>query len=50
MAHLHCYVPDDIAELFRKKAEQKGLAASKYIALIVKKEMTFCCRHGFNIG
>jgi hypothetical protein len=40
MAHLHCYVPDDIAELFRKKAEQKGLTASKYLALLVKKEIS----------
>jgi hypothetical protein len=40
MARLHCYVPDDIAELFRKKAEQKGLTASKYLALLVKKEIS----------
>jgi hypothetical protein len=40
MARLHCYVPDDIAELFRKKAEQKGLTASKYLALFVKKEIS----------
>jgi len=40
MARLHCYVPDDIAELFRKKAEQKSLTAAKYLALLVKKEIS----------
>ena len=40
MARLHCYVPDDIAELFRKKAEQKSLTAAKYLAFLVKKEIS----------
>jgi hypothetical protein len=38
MAQLHCYVPDDIADLFRKKAEKARLSTSKYLALLVKKE------------
>ncbi len=38
MAQLHCYVPDDIADLFRQKAKKARLSTSKYLALLVKKE------------
>lgn len=39
MAQLHCYVPDTIAEHFRRKAEQSHLSTSKYLAQLVKKEV-----------
>lgn len=38
MAQLHCYVPDQVAEKLRKKAEQAHLSTSKYLALLIKKE------------
>lgn len=38
MAQLHCYVPDDIADMFRKKAKKARLSTSRYLALLVKKE------------
>ncbi|HKL01841.1 MAG TPA: hypothetical protein VJ943_16435 [Desulfotignum sp.] len=38
MAQLHCYVPDDIADLFKKKAKKARLSTSKYLALLVKME------------
>lgn len=39
MAQLHCYVPDKIADQFLKKAKQAHLSTSKYLALLVKKEI-----------
>ena len=38
MAQIHCYVPDKVAEKFRKKAEHAHLSTSKYLALLVKNE------------
>ena len=38
MSQLHCYVPDEIADLFKKKAKDAGLSTSKYLALLVKQE------------
>ena len=39
MAQLHCYVPDDVAEQFRKKAKHAHLSASKYLAKLIKREI-----------
>ncbi len=39
MAQLHCYVPDEVAEQFRKKAEHAHLTTSKYLAKLVKNEI-----------
>ena len=38
MAQLHCYVPDEIADLLKQKAKKANLSASKYLAMLVKKE------------
>ncbi len=38
MSQLHCYVPEETAEIFKKKAKQANLSTSKYLALLVKKE------------
>ncbi len=38
MAQLHCYIPDNLAFLFKEKAEKAGLSTSKYLAYLVKKE------------
>ena len=39
MPQLHCYVTDELAEKFRKKAKQAHLPVSKYLALLVKREV-----------
>lgn len=39
MAQLHCYIPDEIAEQFQKKAEHAHLSTSKYLASLVKREV-----------
>ncbi len=39
MSQLHCYVPDDVASKLQEKAEQSHLSVSKYLALLVKKEV-----------
>lgn len=39
MAQLHCYVPDDVASKLQEKAEQAHTSVSKYLALLVKKEV-----------
>jgi hypothetical protein len=38
MAQLHCYVPDEIADLFKQKAKEARLSTSKYLALLVKQK------------
>ncbi len=39
MPQLHCYVPDDLAKKFQGKARQMHLSVSKYLALLIKKEV-----------
>ena len=39
MSQLHCYLPDELAKKFQKKAEQSHLSASKYLAMLVKREV-----------
>lgn len=39
MSQLHCYVADELAEKFKKKAESAHLPVSKYLALLVKREV-----------
>jgi hypothetical protein len=39
MAQLHCYVPDEIAEQFKKKAEHAHTSTSKYLAMLIKNEI-----------
>ena len=38
MAQLHCYVPDEVAELVQKKAKDSGLSLSRYLAELVKRD------------
>lgn len=38
MAQLHCYVPEEIAEQARRRAEQTGLSLSRYLAELVKRD------------
>lgn len=39
MTQLHCYVPEDTASKLQDKAQQAHLSVSKYLALLVKKEV-----------
>jgi len=34
MPQLHCYVPDDIAEIIKERARARGLSVSQYLALL----------------
>ena len=40
MAQLHFYIPDQLAEKVKAKAEHSHLSVSKYLAELVKKEVT----------
>ena len=39
MSQLHCYVNDELAKRFQKKAEQAHLSVSKYLATLVEREV-----------
>jgi hypothetical protein len=39
MAQLHCYVPDEIAKRLQEKAKAAHLPLSKYLAMLVKKDL-----------
>jgi len=40
MAQIHCYIPDDLASQLGKKAEKKHLSVSKYLAGLVRKDIS----------
>jgi hypothetical protein len=40
MAQVHCYIPDDLASQLGKKAEKEHLSISKYLAGLVKKDIS----------
>ena len=39
MPQLHLYVPDTTAELLKRRAEERGLTLSKYLAELVRQEV-----------
>lgn len=39
MPQLHLYVPDTTAELLKRRAEERGLTLSKYLAEVVREEV-----------
>ncbi len=39
MPQLHCYVKDELADKLQKKARHANLSVSKYLALLVEKEV-----------
>ncbi len=39
MSQLHCYVNDELAKRFQEKAEQSNLSVSKYLAVLVEREV-----------
>ena len=38
MPQLHLYVPDTTAEFLKRRAEERGLTLSRYLAEVVRKE------------
>ncbi len=39
MPQLHCYVKEDLADKLQQKAQQAHLSVSKYLALLIEKEV-----------
>jgi hypothetical protein len=39
MPQLHCYVPEDLAKQLQEKANQAHLSLSKYLAMLIKKDI-----------
>lgn len=39
MPQLHCYVPDDIADSLKRRAEQAGMSVSRYLAELAKRDV-----------
>ncbi len=40
MAQIHCYIPDEIASQLSKKAEKEHVSVSKYLARLVRKDIS----------
>lgn len=36
---MHCYVPDVVADVVRKRAEGRGMSVSRYLAELVQREI-----------
>jgi len=39
MTHLHCYVPEKVAQQARSNASKSGLSMSRYLAELVKRDI-----------
>jgi hypothetical protein len=39
LPQLHLYVPEDVAEELRRRAEAEGLSTSRYLARLVSREV-----------
>ncbi|MCC5874477.1 MAG: hypothetical protein JJU22_18935 [Gammaproteobacteria bacterium] len=39
MPQLHCYVPDDVADSLKRRAEQAGMSVSRYLAELAKRDI-----------
>ena len=39
MPQLHCYIKYELADKLQEKAQQENLSVSKYLALLVEKEI-----------
>ena len=37
---MHCYVPDSIAEAIRRRARARGIPVSRYLAELVRREVS----------
>lgn len=39
MPQLHCYVPKEVAERLRRRAEEAGMSLSRYLAALARREV-----------
>jgi len=39
MTQIQCEIPDELAQKFQKKAQQAHLSVSKYLSLLIEKDM-----------
>lgn len=39
MAQLHCYLPEEDAESFRRRAARAGMSVSRYLAELARKDL-----------
>ena len=39
MSQLHCYVPDELAEKLKRKAESAHMSVSKYLSFLVRRDV-----------
>ncbi len=39
MAQLHCHLPDEEAESFRRRAARTGMSVSRYLAELARKDL-----------
>ncbi len=47
MPQLHCYVQEDLARKLQGKAQQSHLSVSKYLAMLVKREVEIQWPEGY---
>jgi hypothetical protein len=38
MPQLHCYVAEDVAEVIRRRARERGLSVSQYLAQLAEQD------------
>jgi hypothetical protein len=38
MPQLHCYVPEDVAEIIRRRARERRLSVSQYLAKLAEQD------------
>lgn len=39
MPQLHCYLPDDVADSLKRRAEQAGMSVSRYLAELARHDV-----------
>jgi len=47
MAQIHCYIPDSLSIKLSKKAKESHLSISKYLAKLVKKDISSGWSEGY---
>ena len=47
MPQLHCYVPSELAERLRERAEREGLSLSRFLARVLDREVDDDWPEGF---
>lgn len=47
VAQLHCYVPDDVADSLKRRAERAGMSVSRYLAELAKRDVSQAWPEGY---